>query len=329
MVGPRQKYLYNFIFFLFATFAGLNANGTDSSCASLLQVTKSSTSLNPKLVDYILNLNDNANISQQIYDDFSVDDIARAIVLRIAKLELEHSEVFANKMGNIPFDLKKDSEIILFFGNKDFDSILEKGFLNQHQTGTSRGHYDPSIRSRIEDLVAGLNLGLSEDALRLRPKSAFLNIPVDIDLHEKISSPLNYGNIGAVMKSSVYDRATWTSGDSVNVYYRLGDSKEDIQTGLTVRGTFDRKSLPNFSNDYHYYEAQIFGKIDFNDISHFLVADEDKISQLIQLKKPIYQAKEIRRNKRVVFMKGQLLYAGENNQPSGIINKTTSIQTDR
>ncbi len=268
--------------------------------------------LNPELVRSVMELADNEELSQQIYDNYSVNDIATAINKRIAQHEQEAGPIFTLENGYVPIDLKSETEIIMFFWNNNFDSILRKGFLNQHQSGKSKGSFNPDMRVRIEDSFTGLKLGTSESTAQLRPKYAFLNILGTANLHEKKFDPtLQYGNIGAVLKNTVKERSTWTSGDSLINYRRGRAYDHDAQTGLTFRGTFERNSLPNFSWDHNYYEAQIYGEVDMNDVEYFLVKEKYLAGPLKVLKKPIYLIQETHRNNRLVFEKGRCLFTGE------------------
>jgi hypothetical protein len=265
---------------------------------------------NQKLFAEIEQLSDRGRIPERLYREYSVNDIGRAIVSRIKNQEKKHLSTLEKK--DVPFDLNNETDIILFFPSENFSSIQEQGFLNQHLTNTSRGVLNKYKRMSVEDSYTGVSLGINQNALRLRPKSAFLNIRTKVDLHEKRIDPsMYYGNIGAVLKQEVRDRATWTSGDSLNIYHYGQVYYHDFLTGLTFRGSFDRPGLPDESLDSCYYEAQIYGDINFEDVDYFLVTDKNLASILKPTGKPVYLLQSVYRNQRFVFTKGKMLSTGK------------------
>jgi len=261
--------------------------------------------LDPRLVQEIVELPDHKEIPQSIYESFPVNEIARAIVQRVRTHEL----IFKNKINSAEpksLNVFNETDIILFFWDAHIESIAEKGFLNLHESHSSEGMYNPAVRRRAEDLFTGIQLGESPQALKLRPKSAFLNIRADIDLAPKKHSITNqYGNIGAVLKPEIKNRALWIDSDSL--WFSQTSYVLNSRTMIPSRGTFYRDSLPCTSLCRSYYEAVIYGEVGFADVDYFLVTDAGLAKKLKPFGRPVYKLISVFRNDRVVFQKGELL----------------------
>lgn len=262
-------------------------------------------SLDPRLVQEIVELPDHNEIPPSVYESFPVNEIAKAIVQRVRSHEL----IFKNKINSTEpknLDVFNDTDIILFFWDSHIGSIAERGFLNLHESHSSKGMYNPAARLRAEDLFTGIKLGESPQALKLRPKSAFLNIRTKIDLVPKRHPIINqYGNIGAVLKAEVKDRALWIDSDSL--WFSQTSHVMSSRTMIPFRGTFYRDSLPCSSLCQAYYEAVVYGEVNFADVDYFLVTEPSLAERLKPYGRPVYKLNSVLRNDRVVFEKGELL----------------------
>jgi len=139
--------------------------------------------------------------------------------------------------------------------------VLPEGrFKNQHETGTSGGTLDPSLRLEAERNVFGFGL--------TKPKYC--------PIYGYIDSPLGdgsqYGDVVVVFKPHVRKMTTVTVGDSFANMLKLEVSPSPIENlgPACLDHAYDRKSR-TLQGDY--IEAQIHGgltldDIDFIDLSH-------------------------------------------------------------
>ena len=104
-----------------------------------------------ELVQKMQALNPYLKVSYDFYQAYEVNDIAKALIARIHKQETE----FQLEISEVKLNLQKNSDIILFFSVTNISSILQKGFLNQHQTQLSGGYLTPVLRRRVENTLAG------------------------------------------------------------------------------------------------------------------------------------------------------------------------------
>lgn len=263
----------------------------------------------------VIHLKDAEQIPSEVYNSYPVNEIARAIVQRVRQQELDYGDSLPGDLHR-EVDLMNNADIMIFFWSDDLESILEKGLLNQHLSGKSRGTYSRQMRRDAEDNVTGIKLGEEPQALSLRPKSAFLNIHQEVRLAQKSHIISNqYGNIAAVLKTDVKERAFWTSADSLGVGrcawdVREGESK--TQKLLGARGTFYRHSIRCESACASYYESLIYGTLRVpDDVEYFLVDDLGLVEQLKPLGVPIYRRLRVAEFNRIIFKKGELFYEGE------------------
>ncbi len=250
---------------------------------------------------------DYQKLTSQLYEDFEINDIAKALISRIHKQENE----FKLKIPEVKVDLKNNSDIILFFSSVHIKSILDKGFLNQHQTQSSSAYFTPGLRRRVENTLVGVDLGTHPGAAQLRPKFAFLNIREPIELTPKTDLiERQYGAIGAVMKNQIKERSTWSTSDTNMIV--MGNTGYEVSPSEMRKhhGTFDRPFFPTTAIDRSYYEAQIFGTLTFADVEYFLVDNEISFEALKVAGKPIYAMRFERLHHRIVYKKGDLLFDG-------------------
>ncbi len=276
-----------------------------------------------ELHELISALPSNAEIPANVYSRFDVNDIANAIVKRVKREESQNLDVLSSPR-HVKINLQRDTDIMLFFWSEDLASINEKGFLNLHQAKKSRGIFNYSTRMQAEDINTGLTLGASQEALDLRPKSALLNVRVDVGLGNRQHPVLNhFGNIAAVMKPNIRERSLWMNTDS---FFLAGNgfgppSRAEL---IERRGSFDRETLPGPQvGGISYFETFIYGKVGMKDVDYFLVFDPSLVEILKPLRKPIYlgaprvletfandQFGQLSLMRREIFEKKQLLFSG-------------------
>jgi hypothetical protein len=177
---------------------------------------------------------------------------------------------------------------------------LERGFLNQHQTGKTRGTHLPAVRARVEDDLAMLRLepaygsAPSNPVHEIRPKYAFLHPDEDPSVDELPSGGGNYGSVFVAFASAVKRRSTWTKVDSLTTVIQeftppldpmsfdlsplAGVYLHDVFPGCYARGTAgvfgpDAAIQRGWSP---YSEAQIWGKLDFADVRALYVLDTER-----------------------------------------------------
>lgn len=259
-----------------------------------------------------------SKIPDEVYDQFSPNDIAKALVERVKKDETAKLKFFDE---NYPytdyfrFDLKTHSEQILYFSSTQFSSILQRGFLNQHQVDHSNGTFAPPSRRSQEDNMVGLKLGDRPKSAVVRPKYAFLNIHYEGEgLVRTKAIPTNiYGNVGAVLKPEIKDRSLWTAGDSRNsrmFIEKYSKNSLDYSFGTFSRIAFRATSEGNLG----YYESQIFGELTIKDVEYFIIydrsllTDQEFIQPLRATGKPLYLAEFTREDSRVVSKNLELLH---------------------
>jgi hypothetical protein len=237
------------------------------------------------------------------------------------------------------YDLRKDSQILLFFKSPLSGAINENGFLNQHQTGTSNGNLASESRMQQEDQLLGEAIGQSPNELELRPKSALVNLTAEkylghrglfrfyqgqFDTGDKMEQ---YGDSAAVFKDAVKERALMTTDDSLKVF-EAGSPVSALahfgQKEILVQNTIIPSDSPRpletaqqmaqtkWSVADQYFEALIFGRLTADDVEYFLARTPEAVQQLKVFGKKVYQLKideEFQRKYfRTVYRKGTLLY---------------------
>lgn len=141
-------------------------------------------------------------------------------------------------------------------------TILDDGrFKNQHETETSRGYLDTSMRAEIEDKVWGEGREIQE-----RPIYGYLY---------NQSQPRAVGQYGDIIvilnREVVEDRTTFTVGDSLHAMEVSIVAPRPIGSPdyLAIVGN-SRDGLRSFpasgGGDHIYYEAQIHGGVSISDI---------------------------------------------------------------
>jgi hypothetical protein len=169
----------------------------------------------------------------------------------------------------------------------DFEQVLaESAFLNQHDTGTSSGMYDPDWRSIQEYAVLDVPLNASPEE---RPiyGAVFTDEQNDKDWNNldandpyaytlRVDNPNleQYGSWRVELKDDVRERTTVTLGDSLTTS-RLAQpiNSELTEEAFTVMGGY--RPSNTFINPSAYVEAQVHGGVSVDDIARIHVPVED------------------------------------------------------
>lgn len=242
----------------------------------------------------ITTLPDGAVVPRTVFLEHDPADIGESLVLR------HHLRYEATQPRDRPslIDYQNGTAIQLLFQEKHLDSIAERGFLNQHQIGSSGGMYDPAERAAQEDHLLGITLeaeygrGSENPANQVRPKYAFLSLK-DIPLaqHPMIVSNAGlinsmYGNVFAVFSDAIKARTTFTMNDSLGM-------EKPAEVYTLRRKVLSADDPATHANGY--MEAQVWGPLGMRDVHHFIVNCEgfrpigaEALAKLRRLGKPVY-----------------------------------------
>jgi hypothetical protein len=167
--------------------------------------------------------------------------------------------------------------------------IIASGFKTQHETGESKGTFNPSLRDTVEQNMFG--------APNTRPVYGYIAHGDSEDGQPGPSTSAwvaPYGSIVIELKPSVHERTTVTCGDSLDkgmsakiAPVRMGDipksshdrgRKEMQRLSLAM----DRSSLVRTTDGY--FEAQIHGQLTANDIKRVIVKplDYDAVKEMLK-----------------------------------------------
>lgn len=183
----------------------------------------------------------------------------------------------------------EDSELVMMVPSETVASISKHGFLNQHQTLTTQGVYTIPARFEAEQQLAMIRLPYSHKAKELLPKYALLVVRrPDFGV---FPLPTRYGSVAVVFKKKVMKRTTWTYADSSDFHFQAGRFNIGgvANPVLTHTGLYRRK--PGDKNKCgNYCEAQIWGKLTFEDVDYLMVRDTEPVpAALLESGLPIYR----------------------------------------
>lgn len=244
-------------------------------------------------------------------------------VVGLALVEGLKEKTKVPKPSKNAYDFYKDTEIQLAFSDKHFESIRRDCFKNQFQTNSSKGFASKSKRQKAETTLIGFNIdddpkvltNTNDKTHNIRPKYAYLIPTKPMEDVTPLSYSESYGNVYAVMKSSVKDRSTFTAQDSLKV----------IEQAIPLNTRADYKEIRKNKKDY--WEAQIWGEVCFSDVAYFIVNCPEKIdnsNDTSKIKKynqisddaftkmketgiPVYQCKKEIKGVNIFFTKGETL----------------------
>lgn len=260
------------------------------------------------LIPEIMNLRDGQTIPPGVYEKYDTRRIA--ITLQWRNYQQREQASSEQNRGRAHRDFLNHSQIQMAFNDRNLDSILRNGFLNQHQIAQTNGTMSPQFRAETEDEMLGLRVEApreygsprtrsEEDRTRpqnrLRPKYAYFGQQAAQPERSTFGRIFpHYGNIIAVMQNQVKDRTTFTSGDS------LGTSDTSNTHSPRAQMAIDPDKLKRVILTY--MEAQVWGELGVNDVAYFIVncpslSDPGPLSQEIidKLKatgKPVYSCRE-------------------------------------
>lgn len=226
-----------------------------------------------------------------LYKNYSTEEIAKAV---ITKLGDRNQRI--RKNGPNSFRPHSDTDLMLFFREDAFDSIVNNGFLNIHQIGRTNGDSTPPARAQLEDFLTGLTIETGgygshirntliaevtkgrldgakiptrkRELLRtdpynyLRPKSTYLVVR---DRSINIGNVVfrnQYGHIGAVLKDEVKSRSTWTPTDSLAAAPKDLFTFDDRPVEVKAYGDKEVK---------YYFEAQVWGALNISHVETWIV----------------------------------------------------------
>ena len=273
------------------------------------------------LIKEILDLKKQDTIASSVYDNYDSEKIAKTLIYRVYR-DLEMNKVSQNDHENSDFDFYEDSEIHMAFHESVFAQIVKKGFLNQHQTGTSGGSLNTDRRFRVENGLVGLSLertysGSSGTKVhKVRPKYAYW---VPTKGHSNIAAHAyrtQYGNVFAVLKSAVKKRTTFTNGDSLDY---------DSSSSRTVHTFGYVTANPKISKLGNYYEAQVWGELNLSHVKYLMIncpGQSSVNSSFLETVReltpdlPIYSCAEKNTSQMQVYIPGNLLQ-GKISDPEG------------
>ncbi len=247
---------------------------------------------NGKLIEGIsdiINIKASQVIPASVFSKFDSIMIAQSIN---EKIYMEREKAYYTATPD--YDFKADSNIIMAFDSKFFDSISKSGFLNQHRIGHSNGAYSPSRRAGLEDGFLNFKIESSYNSIGrvahdVRPKySYFILTKPRTDMgYTQIYA--QYGNVYAKFKNNIKNRSTFTPGDSLNI----NASGATIKT-LNYRS--DKILVKSSSYAAYYWEAQIWGELLFKDVEYFLIncphsskVDTNFLNKMKATGIPVYQ----------------------------------------
>ncbi len=189
-----------------------------------------------------------------------------------------------------------DFELICIFPEQYLDSLMQKGQLNVHQVGHSRGVCEPAIRAHAEDFMIGIHLeskydGNPDSRLHLlRPKYGYVNLFKPCGIKVNPFRLLQYGQVLIVYNDEVKQRSSFTYGDSLASYcepWAITMRPLDPTPLTLLRPPDERKGE---ASNCRYIEAQIWGPIDLSDIKEFRIPKErkDLLTKLASSGKPVF-----------------------------------------
>ncbi len=232
-----------------------------------------------------------------IFEQYPINQVATALVHRFYLRNLLPFTSDADWVSP-NFSYFRDGKIQIALREGLISSVLERGFLNQHQTSTTNGSRDPHGRNRTENILIDRALEQSyssnRDAIihKLRPKYAYW-VPT-----KKISSAPHvysrqYGNVFFALKDRVKRRSTLTNIDSLWINQDNTYTQPPAAANLYqyFRSNPERRAVTPMTSGFHssnftlvskgsYSEAQIWGTLDFSDVEYAMIncPNQDRVS---------------------------------------------------
>lgn len=249
------------------------------------------------LIPELLRLKDFAKVSPALIAKSSIHKLATSIVARVGlgmkvpSSALPDGEV--TSLREVSFDTTKPGLIQLYFPLSRAKAIAKEGILNLHeapdvQGRESRSEWRGHIETELSRLVFPTDAKSSAKLLRLRPKSAILEIDWPPGFNYRHTGGDRFGEAVAVLKTSVYARSTFTPCDSGAVLHA-----DDERNRYMVRPLRDGRAF--VSGDYgEYLEAQVWGEITPKDVAEYWVpkgSDPEAVAALAATGAEVYEVK--------------------------------------
>ncbi len=266
----------------------------------------------PELVE---NINPSSVILKtDIFRKYTATQIAQSIVYH-ASLHMDKRE-----LEKPSYDLYSNANLFLQFQTKYLPSIIDRGFLNQFQTGTSQGILTSAGRNMAEEYLSSVifpgDSNVQEIVNQVRPKYAYVFFEKQDSRIDQNWVEYKYGKIFAKLKDDIKNRTTFSNDDSLDAargllrnikpydykHSTLYNSEENL---IMKRGSF--------------YEAQIWGPLSYDDVEYLVVdcftgdSEADETIAILKERKskvPLYKCifQQNENNDHFVIRRGQKLY---------------------
>lgn len=269
-----------------------------------------------KLVPELMqNINSSSVILKtDIFREFTSTQIAQSIVYR-ASLRMDKRE-----LEKPSYDLYSNANLYLQFPDKYLPSIIDRGFLNQFQTGTSQGILTSVGRKKAEEKLSGVifpnDNTIQEIVNQVRPKYAYVFFEKQDSHIAQNYVDYKYGKIFAKLKDHIKNRTTFSNDDSLDAARGIFKSiKAYDYKHSTLYNSEENLTLKRGS----FYEAQIWGPLSYDDVEYLVVdcfkenSVADATIAILKERKskvPLYQCifQQNENRDHFVIRRGQKLY---------------------
>ncbi len=243
---------------------------------------------------------------QEFPEDILLGNDTRKIAVSLISRMYNQREKMRNfqmDQSNLKYALFDDTKVLMTVPTSLLSKISKNGFLNTHQTKTSSAWLDPEWRTRRESMFFRLRFPVTTKKIKaisdeLSPKYAYV-IPKTGVKYLGPSIMANYSDAIVVFKDQVKMRSTVTQDDSLfgPGSFGLSDT-EDLGFMLPpvtfyslnhkTNSGFGDTWFQNKSPDLGYIEAQIWGKLTFDDVDYIILGCYQKLSS-VEIDKAIKQ----------------------------------------
>jgi hypothetical protein len=261
-------------------------------CASTQKIERQIANTTFVEIPEIAEIEDHQIIPPHLYEKYDGLQLAKSVIGRIREREL--------KPNCQSFDYRNNSIIQMRFSAAHIASLPTSGFLNVHQIRNQSIQKQENARQRdlVESSLARVrfeNLPYvyqpDKESNFLRPKYAYMGFRQDFG-YNKSSDFFDYGNVVAVFKDEVKDRATFSVTDSLAHW---------ASQGVVHNYSFDYCETAELRRTGPYWETQIFGPLTLDDVEYFMVncphterlVNKNQISQLKGLKNNFGKSLEV------------------------------------
>lgn len=226
-----------------------------------------------QIIPEVASLLDHDAIPTRIVDAYDSKVIGESVVHRLSVMAKNDP---AARPGTIHPALAQKMRVQILVNERDVESILRNGMMNQHQTGkaSNNARLDLATRTRVESKLASLELreelpsANSSKIKEILPKYGILSfLPEGYGLRPRPVSELKgYGNVVIQLKPEVLRRTTYTEGDSLRAFEYM--PKEFVRPHVQFFGEDSLVAKNAVTNNF--FETQVWGRVDINDIEMIL-----------------------------------------------------------